>query len=166
MTTSDIIHPIPRLARLIESIDIAMLTTSDAGGHLESRPMATQKSAFDGTLWFFAGRSSHLVGCVERQPLVNVSYCDQARQRYVSVSGMATVVDHYTRRHDLWHADFATWFPKGVDDPDLVLLRIQVDHADYWESSAKILVRLVGFAQAILGVEREDLTTNHGRLDL
>jgi len=166
MTTCDTTDPIPHLARLIESIDIAMLTTSDASGQLESRPMVTQKSVFDGTLWFFVGRSSHLVACIERQPLVNVSYSDPAKQRYVSVSGSSTVIDHYTKRHDLWRSEYASWFPKGVDDPDLVLLRIQVDHADYWESSARIIVRLAGFAQSILGVEREDLTTSHGHLDL
>jgi general stress protein 26 len=37
---------------LVEDIEVAMMTTRSADGHLESRPMATQKRAAGADLWF------------------------------------------------------------------------------------------------------------------
>ena len=44
---------IQKLAKMIEDIDFAMLTTVQPDGTLRSRPMSTQRAEFDGTLWFF-----------------------------------------------------------------------------------------------------------------
>jgi general stress protein 26 len=44
---------VEKLAKLIKGIKFAMLTTALPDGSLRSRPMATQNTAFDGTLWFF-----------------------------------------------------------------------------------------------------------------
>jgi len=41
---------IAKVAGLIKDIDIAMMTTEAEDGLLHSRPMATQKTEFDGTL--------------------------------------------------------------------------------------------------------------------
>lgn len=163
--TNNTSGPIAELAQLIDAIDIAMLTTTDADGRLESRPMVTQKVPFDGTLWFFASRSSLLTACVMHHPQVNVSYIDHAKQRYVSVTGSANIVENNDKRHELWQSDFVKWFPAGVDDPDITLLRITVSHADFWEVTSKLMVRLVGFAESLLGLEHQDVASSHGRLD-
>jgi hypothetical protein len=41
---------VEKLAELIKDIEYAMLTTAMPDGSLRSRPMATQKAPFDGTL--------------------------------------------------------------------------------------------------------------------
>jgi general stress protein 26 len=43
---------------LVEEIEIAMMTTRRADGHLESRAMATQKRASGADLWFVAAEGS------------------------------------------------------------------------------------------------------------
>ena len=47
-----------KLGELIKDIRVAMLTTVDNEGRLHSRPMATQQTEFDGTLWFFTDSDS------------------------------------------------------------------------------------------------------------
>lgn len=157
--------PLRRLAHLVDSIDVAMFTTIGPDGALESRPMATQAPDPDGALWFFTARDSHLRDRVESGSPVNIAYSHPDKQSYISVTGSATVVDDATRRHGLWQPTFAKWFPGGRDDPALILVRVQIEHADYWESPAYLPVRLDVVAKAA-STGRQGTPDRHGHLDI
>ena len=60
---------------------------------MHSRPMATQESEFDGTLWFFTAASSGKIIELGWNPSVNLSYAEPSATRYVSVSGDAEVIN-------------------------------------------------------------------------
>jgi general stress protein 26 len=128
-TTQEIEH----LAKLISGIRIAMMTTVCKGGSLRSRPMATQGPPFDGGLWFFIQANSSKVGEVTEEGQVNVTYENAQESVYVSLSGQATLVQDRQQIEKLWHDDLRIWFPKGVHDPQLALLRIDVDRWSYWD---------------------------------
>lgn len=131
---------IARLNKLIKGIEVAMLTTCETDGTLHSRPMATQKTDFDGDLWFFTRAGSHKVEEIEREHHVNVSYVEPSNQRYISVSGLARLARDRSRIDELWDPAYSTWFPEGKDDADLALLRVTVQHAEYWEGpSSKVI---------------------------
>ena len=49
----------------------------------------------------------------------------------------------------LWRPVLKAWFPKGVDDPDLALLRVDIISAQYWDSTSSKLVQLFGMIKAI-----------------
>lgn len=138
-----------KLASLIKDIPIAMMTTTDAAGMLHSRPMATQHVDFDGELWFFTSSQSHKVEELRRNNRVNISYQAIDHQRYVSVSGTASVVVNRSKFRQLWSPAYRAWFPKGIDDPELILLRIDVEQAEYWDTPSLAVVRLVGFLKAV-----------------
>jgi general stress protein 26 len=82
---------------------------------------------------------------------VNLSYVDADSHRYVSVSGRATLSRDHQKMATLWTPAHRTFFPQGLDDPDIALLRIDVDSAEYWDSPGGMLVRLVGFMTALAG---------------
>ena len=146
---------IEKLGNLINEIDFCMLTTMDEG-HLRSRPMSTQKTEFDGDLWFFTSDHTHKIEEIERDNRVNVSYADPGADRYVSVSGAAEIVKDRTRIEELWNPILKAWFPKGLDDPNLCLLKVVVEKAEYWESPSGTLVQMAGFVKAIVtGKEAE-----------
>ncbi len=157
--------PVATLAELIHGIRFAMLTTTASDGTLHSRPMATQESRFGGELWFFTARSSHKVDDIGDRPQVNVAYADPDRQRYVSVVGQAELVDDPARARELWSPAMKAWFPGGVDDPDLGLLRVRPTEADYWTSPSSAVVRIVGFLHAVATGERADMG-RHVHLEL
>jgi general stress protein 26 len=141
---------VAKLRELIKDIDFAMLTTVDeSDGTLRSRPMATQRAEFDGDLWFFTRASAPKVDEVEREQQVNVSYADPSHQRYVSISGRAQLVRDRKKNKELWNPVFKAWFPEGLDDPDLALLHVAVEKAEYWDSPSGKLVALAGFVKAI-----------------
>jgi prepilin-type processing-associated H-X9-DG protein len=158
------IETIKKLGSLIKDIQFAMLTTVEPDGTLRSRPMATQKAEFDGTLWFFTREHSPKVDEISREHQVNVSYADGHKQEYVSVSGRATLVRDPARNKELWSPLLKAWFPKGLDDPELALIRVDVEKAEYWDSPSSKVVQLVGFVKAMVtgrpasGGENEKVT--------
>ena len=158
---------VQKLAKLIKDVRVAMLTTVEADGCLRSRPMATQESEFDGTLWFFTWVDTAKVHEIDRDHHVNLSYANPSDQVYVSVSGMARLVRDQAKAKELWNPLHKAWFPKGLDDPNLGLLRVDVDKAEYWDSPSSAVVQLIGFTKAIAtGKSYAEEGTEHEKITL
>jgi general stress protein 26 len=129
---------IAKLQSLIEGIEVAMLTSIDAHGTVHARPMGTLETGADGTLWFFAkGNADRTIDLVHDRR-VGVTYASRSKHAYVSLSGTATVTRDHDRIAALWQPGFERWFAGGKDDPDLVLIAIAVEAAEYWEAPAGI----------------------------
>lgn len=134
----------------MKSIKFAMLTTVEEDGSLHSRPMTTQQDEFDGDLWFFTSASSGKVWEAGHHRQVNVSFADPEKAKFVSVSGVATLVRDRARMEKLWKAPYKVFFPNALDDPDLALLQVTVEKAEYWDSSPTAIGRAIDFAKAYL----------------
>ena len=125
-----------RFRDLIKDIPFAMFTTATGDGGLRSRPMVTSERAFDGALWFFTRTKSAVTLEIAGNPQVNVTYVSAPEDRFVSVSGTATVVrdiDHATR---MWGSAYNQWFTGGPSDPELSLIRIEISRVEYWDRKA------------------------------
>ena len=48
-----------------------------------------------------------------------------------------------------WGEAMRTWFPKGVDDPDIAILKVHVDQAEYWDAPSSTMVHLYGYVKAV-----------------
>ena len=159
---------IQKLSSLIKDIKFAMLTTAEADGTLRSRPMATQQSAFDGDLYFFTYGHSPKVEEAEQHHDVNLSYANPDDNVYVSVSGKAQLLRDRKKMEELWNPIYKAWFPKGLEEPDIALLKVNVEQAEYWDSTNNKLVQLAGFVKALLtgkqakGGENEKLNLERG----
>ena len=125
---------IDHLSNLIRGIRIAMMTTVCKDGSLCSRPMTTLEPKFDGSLWFFTKADSARTGEVEEEGQVNVTYENSLESVYVSLSGRAMLILDPQQIEKLWHEDLRVWFPEGLNDPQLALLRVDVDKWAYWDS--------------------------------
>jgi general stress protein 26 len=145
---------VQKLAELIADIKFAMLTTRADDGTLRSRPMTTQQVEFDGTLWFLTGQATDKTSEIAHDQQVNLSYVDADDNRFVSVAGRARIFDDRAKARDLWSPAYKAWFPKGLDDPDLRVLRVDVSGAEYWDAPSSTVVQLVGFAKAIATGQR------------
>ena len=83
-------------------------------------------------------------------PSGNQSRQNPDDQRYVSVSGNAFLVRDKAKAKELWNEALRTWFPQGLDDPDLALLRVTVDKAEYWDSPSSAMVHAFGYVKALV----------------
>jgi general stress protein 26 len=52
------------------------------------------------------------------------------------------------------------WFPEGLEDPTLCLLKVSVEEAEYWEASSSTLVQLFGFVKAMATGQEADYGEN------
>lgn len=149
---------VEKLWSLIKGVHVAMMTTLDDNGRLNSRPMATLSHAGfeDGTLWFFTRADSGKVSEIDRHWRVNLAYAAPDKQDYVSVSGIAEVVRDRDKIRFLWRDIMSTWFPNGPDDPEVALLKVSVDQAEYWDSLSSAMVYAYGYVKAKLTGESPD----------
>lgn len=155
-----------QLKALIEDAKVGMLTTEDDDGTLRSRPLQTVGVDDDGTLWFFTSASSPKVAESKADGgRVNVSYANPAKHDYVSVSGTATLVRDREKMRQMWSKWVEVFFPKGIDDPDLALLRVDVQKAEYWDAPGSTIGRLYGLAKALTTGDKDALGENR-KLDL
>lgn len=123
-----------KLLELLQTFENAMLVTAAKDGSLRSRPMAVfQVERTDGTLWFMTSATSGKVDEIAADSHVNVAL--QKAREFVSVSGRARVVRDRSKIDELWSEHAKVYFPKGKDDPDLALIRVAVDEAEYWDSA-------------------------------
>jgi general stress protein 26 len=160
-------NDIKKLWALIKDVKVAMMTTAEPDGALHSRPMATQEREFDGDLWFFTSINSAKVNEVRQNQHVNLSYADPDDNQYVSVSGTAQIVRDRQKTEELWSPIHRAWFPKGIDDPELALIRVAVDKAEYWDSPSSTMVQLIGFVKAMASGKRYEADAGeHGKVNL
>jgi len=148
---------IAKIRELIREIEFCMLTTVDDEGRLHSRPMAASNPGeFDGDLWFFTYGRSHKGYEVGQNRQVNCAFAHPGRQSYVSASGKASLVRDRDEIRRRWKAPYAAWFPDGVDEPDLALLRVDVETAEYWDSPSSVVAHAIALVKTQVLGQRPD----------
>jgi general stress protein 26 len=137
--------PVGKLNELIRGIEVAMLTTVRPDGSLYSCPMAPHQVDSAGALWLISDNQTEKVEAVKTYQRVNLSFADYAAQRYVSISGFCELMRDHAKTKQLWSPGYKSWFPGGPEDPKLILMKIDVQHAEYWDSAANRMVEVPGF---------------------
>ncbi|HEY7783427.1 MAG TPA: pyridoxamine 5'-phosphate oxidase family protein [Pyrinomonadaceae bacterium] len=155
-----------KLREMVKDIDFCMLTTLDENGDPHSRPMSSNGDIDQtGNLWFFTSVSSHKVSEIENTPKVNVSFADPENQRYVSVTGVANLVRDRKKIEELWRPEFRMWFPEGKDDPEIALMQIKLEKAEYWDSPSSTIGFALSFVSSLITGKQPDFGENK-KLDL
>lgn len=129
--------PRTQLLERLEKSNICMLTTSEADGTLATRPMGLQKAEEGGTLWFMTRTTSDVASDAAQRP-VNVSVQD--KDFWASVAGHGQVVRDDARKKEFWNPATEAFFGEGSEpeDPQIVLVRVDVESAQYWESPGAV----------------------------
>ena len=123
---------IQKVRDIIKGTRIAMLTHVDEDGRLVSKPMATQEVDFDGTVRFIAERASDQGMDIQKNPNVNVAYSGNGA--WVSLSGTARIVNDTDKLRELWSSFTGSWLEGGTENPNNVLIEIDADTAEYWDT--------------------------------
>jgi len=143
---------VEKLVKMIKEMDFGMLTTTEADGSLRSRPMSVNGKVEDsGAIWFLTYGESNKVLEAQDHPQVNVSFSDIKNQKYVSLSGTAQLVRDKAKIKELWQPELKPWFPQGVDTPDIALLRINAEKAEYWDTPSSFIAHTLAFVKSVTG---------------
>lgn len=71
-------------------------------------------------------------------------------RRAVTCDGTAVIVSDRGKMRELFTPITRTWFPEGLDDPHLTLLRIDVTNGAFWESPGGVLQVLAAFTKSVV----------------
>jgi len=141
-----------KIGELIKDVRICMMATLRSDGTIDSRPMATQETEFDGTVWFLTRHESGKVQEIKDDAHVTLVYADPKNHNFVSAKGKAQISRDQAKIHELWNPMFKAWFPDGEDDPNIAVLKVEIDEAEYWEASSSRLVFGIKYlAKAVTG---------------
>ena len=95
--------------------------------------MAIAEIESDDNIWFITSAESGMVDEIKGDSRVCVA-C-QSGNRFVSLSGTATVGRDQARINDLWRESWRVWFPDGEASPEIRLIRVTSTEGEYWDHS-------------------------------
>ena len=140
------------LKNIIKKADVAMLVTISTDNHIVSRPMKLQEVEFDGDLWFLTRSDTEKYEEIKTNDNVNVVIADKS---YASISGTAEIIDDITKKKEFWNKAYEAIFKVDYDDPRLVLIKVNAETAEYWETGS-MLKTAYNFAKKISGNNDSD----------
>ena len=142
-----------------------MMTTANPDGSFDSRPMATQETEFDGTVWFLTHGESGKVHEIADDAHITLLYSDAGDANYVVAKGRASISKDKAKIKDLWNPMFKAWFPNGQDDPSITVLKVDVHEAQFWTATSSKIVRGVQYLAAAVTGDSSKLG-EHGKVTL
>jgi len=105
------------------------------GDHQHSEPMTAQiDDDQPNTLYFFAGRDNRLApgGAAMAQ------FAAKGHDFFACLSGTVARDDNPAQIDRLWNNAAEAYFPQGKADPNLTLLRFDIDSAELWEAEVSL----------------------------
>lgn len=142
---------------LMKKIGFAMLVTRD-GNKLRARPMSAYLARDENMIYFLTGARHHKDEEIARNPQVNLSFADAGSQTYVSLTGTAAVSNDRNKIRDLFTTTAKAWWD-SAEDPNIRLLKITPDDAEFWDSPGTVVSYVKMAAAAVTGT-RPDIGDN------
>ena len=146
---TDTIEDQNKVWELIKDVGTALMVTSTAEG-LRGRPMVGVNKEFNGELWFASRNDTPKLDEIASESKVLLAYSEPKSQNYVSVAGSARIVRDSAKVKELWSEGLRVWFPKGPDDPNIALICVKLESAEYWDSPSSKWLYAYGYAKARL----------------
>ena len=142
---------------LMKKIGFPMPVTRD-GGKLRARPMSVCLERENNAIYFLTDARRHKDEEIARNPGVNLSFADPGDQKYVSVTGTAVVSNDRARIKQLFSTPAKAWW-SSADDPNIRVLKVTPDDAEFWDSPGSVISYVKMAAAAATG-SRPDLGDN------
>ncbi len=155
---------VSKLVELVKDVKTCMLITIEKYTDLLSgRPMGITKIEDDGTMWFFTKNVSQKVDEIEQNKQISLAIMSESKNIYLMIHGKAELSYDYSKMKELWNPFMKAWFPEGLEDPDIILIKVIPSEASYWDSSASKMVVLFNMVKAIV-TGKEYNEGKHGKI--
>lgn len=151
---SEDVTNVQNLAKMINEVNVCMFTTTDDTGRISSRPMGTVQIDDDNNIWFFTNEYSEKIQEVSKDNSVNLIYAHPGKNIYINISGTCKIIIDKSKMTEFWNPLLKAWFPGGLDDPKLCLLKVVTEDAFYWNSSSNKMIVFANMLKAIVKGEK------------
>ena len=127
---------IDRVWELAERIGICMFITWD-GERQRARPLAAHVDRKEHAFYFLTDIDGHKDEQVAKFPTVSLAFSDGKKNRYVAITGKATLSDDRGKIKDLWNPWAKAWW-SSADDPNIRVIRVSPEDAELWDSPGRV----------------------------
>jgi len=157
---------VSKLVELVKDVRSCMLITIEKYTDLLSgRPMGISQVDEDGTIWFFSKNTTQKIEEIEQNKQISLAIISESKNIYLMINGTATLSYDYEKMEELWNPAMKAWFPQGLEDPDMILIKVVPSEASYWDStSSKVLVAFNMVKAIVTGKEYSEGT--HGKIKI
>lgn len=127
------------LAKSMKDIDFCMLCTAGDRGMISTRPMSNNRDVdYDGDSHFFSYEETRKTEEIASNPATTLTFTAPPSLFgkpgiFIAVRGDASLVRDRAEMEKHWVADLDRWFPKGLDTPGVVMIRIRAAEISYWD---------------------------------
>ena len=124
--------PEDQLWEQLEGHTAGMLGISGSALHMQ--PMTHMSAREEKALYFFSSRSSELVQALTPGAVAHYTYVNTDHDYHACMKGNLTLSNDRSKIDEYWSPVIAAFFDGGKDDPDLALLRLDLEDAAIWAS--------------------------------
>lgn len=100
------------------------------------RPMTAQLEGEHGPIWFFAAKDNALVKLLGQDSRAIATFGSKGHDLFATIHGRLSISNDRAMIDKLWNRFVAAWYEHGKDDPQLTLLRFEVEHAEVWDDAS------------------------------
>ena len=105
-------------------------------GH--ARPMTAQVEEKHSPMWFFTARDNGIVQNLDQGTRAIATFAAKGHGLFATIHGDLKIDNDRAVIDRLWNRFVAVWYEGGKDDPKLVLLRFDAEHAEIWLNESSI----------------------------
>lgn len=139
---------IDRVWQVIEGAGVCMMATQFADG-LRVRPMVTLADRDENAVWCLTDKRGLNDHEIELSPEVYLTFVYPNENVYLALTGEVFVCMDPERTQMLWEHMQERWW-SGPDDPNLLVMRVELWRAEMWDSPINCPVADFQFAKARL----------------
>lgn len=128
-----------RVKELMKDIDFCILTSKGEKGLLHSRPMSNNRNVeYEGENYFFSYRDKDVCREIEKESAVSISFSVPDEMIFISVGGKAELLHDKDLMKKYWSDELERYFPEGIDQEGIVLIRVKAELITLWEGEEEI----------------------------
>lgn len=131
-----------KMREIAATSNVCMVITTGAEGSRNNRPIAAARIDDEGSCWFFASKSSGKLKDISHNNKLQVVFANPDRDDYLEIHGTASVICDEAEIADKWNPLADGWFPGGMQDPEVCLVKIEVTNVFYWDAEEEGIQRL------------------------
>jgi len=141
---------VEKLKSLINQTGTCMFFTNIKSGVYNTRPMLIIEVDGSGSCWFFTNKNSEMARDIETDSHVHLVFSNPIKESYLDLRGRASVQHDRKSIEEKWNPIVKAWFPQGIDDPELCLIKVKTDEAHYWDNNNTKMVEILKTVASIV----------------
>lgn len=157
---------IAKLKELVEKAETCFFCSNiKTGLPFSTRPMSEQLVDEEGNIWFLSRKDSEKNAEIAQDPLVQLLFQADKHSGFVSIYGIAELIDDQQKIDEFWQPMFKVWFEKGKNDPEIGLIKVGPTQGYYWDTKNGQAVAFLKIAASLVTGKAMD-DSIEGKLDL